>query len=101
MSSPGALVVSRSPLRRRSFTCVPDLSAVTCNETDTRIDPSRYFNLSAASTKVFKTAGGRTSSVISNIYYADQATRIGMIIVVQHTSALTFTPYHHRYKQLT
>ncbi|KAH7396921.1 hypothetical protein DE146DRAFT_764216 [Phaeosphaeria sp. MPI-PUGE-AT-0046c] len=68
MSSPGALVV------------------ITCNESDSRIDPSRYFNLSAAKTKVFKTAGGRTSNAINDIYYADQANRIGMIIVVQHTS---------------
>ncbi|OAL06386.1 hypothetical protein IQ06DRAFT_343599 [Phaeosphaeriaceae sp. SRC1lsM3a] len=68
MSSPGALAV------------------IACNETDSRIDLSRYFNLSAASTKVFKTAGGRTSGAINNIYYADQASRIGMIIVVQHSN---------------
>lgn len=59
--------------------------AVSCNETDPRVDPSRYFNLSANTTSVVKTAGGRTASAINSLYSIDQSTRIGMIVVVQHT----------------
>ncbi|KAH7093344.1 hypothetical protein FB567DRAFT_173082 [Paraphoma chrysanthemicola] len=58
---------------------------VSCNETDPRIDPARYFNLSTTTTQVVKTAGGRAGSAINNIYYADQASRLGMIVVLQHT----------------
>ncbi|KAJ4295624.1 hypothetical protein N0V90_007637 [Kalmusia sp. IMI 367209] len=54
------------------------LVIIACNETDARIDPSRYFNLTASgNTKVVKTAGGRTESAINNLYAVDQATRIG------------------------
>jgi carbonic anhydrase len=64
--------------------------AVSCSESDPRINPSRYINLSANgnSTSVIKTAGGRTEDAINNIYYLDQSFRIGMIVVVQHTSEL-------------
>ncbi|KAF2830855.1 hypothetical protein CC86DRAFT_271349, partial [Ophiobolus disseminans] len=58
---------------------------VSCNEADPRIDPSRYFNLSTNTTQSIKTPGGRTAGAINTIYYADQASRIGMIVVVQHT----------------
>lgn len=60
---------------------------VSCSETDARIDPSRYINLSANgnSTSVIKTAGGRTEEAIAQIYNIEQSSRIGMIVVVQHT----------------
>ncbi|KAF2110694.1 hypothetical protein BDV96DRAFT_500557, partial [Lophiotrema nucula] len=62
------------------------LPIVSCNESDPRVDPSRYFNLSANTTSVVKTSGGRTSGAINSLYHIDQSTRIGMIIVVQHAS---------------
>jgi carbonic anhydrase len=58
---------------------------VSCNEADSRVDPSRYFNLSANTTSVVKTAGGRTAAAINSLYATDQSSRIGMIVVVQHT----------------
>jgi carbonic anhydrase len=61
--------------------------AVSCDETDSRVDPSRYFNLSANTTSLVKTPGGRTGgTVINSLYAIEQSTRIGMIVVVQHTS---------------
>lgn len=59
---------------------------VCCNESDARIDPSRYFNLSANNTSVIKTQGGRTEGAINSLYSIDHSSRIGMIVVVQHTS---------------
>ncbi|KAF2689924.1 hypothetical protein K458DRAFT_383050 [Lentithecium fluviatile CBS 122367] len=64
------------------------LVIISCSEPDPRIDPSRYINLSAngSSTSVIKTTGGRTGDAINNVYHIDQSSRIGMIVVVQHTS---------------
>ncbi|KAF2659899.1 hypothetical protein K491DRAFT_557768, partial [Lophiostoma macrostomum CBS 122681] len=58
---------------------------VSCSENDPRVDPARYFNLSANTTSVIKVPGGRTAGAIHGIYSTDQATRIGMIVIVQHT----------------
>ncbi|KAF2801036.1 hypothetical protein K505DRAFT_205597, partial [Melanomma pulvis-pyrius CBS 109.77] len=58
---------------------------VSCNESDPRVDPSRYFNLSASSTSVVKTAGGRTGDAVNSLYAIDQATGIRMIVIVQHS----------------
>ncbi|KAF2243947.1 hypothetical protein BU26DRAFT_111284 [Trematosphaeria pertusa] len=62
------------------------LVIICCNESDARIDPSRYFNLSANNTSVIKTQGGRTEGAINSLYSIDHSSRIGMIVVVQHTS---------------
>lgn len=59
---------------------------VSCSENDPRVDPARYINLTANTTQIIKTAGGRTDGTINNIYHIDQSSRIGMIIVVQHRS---------------
>ncbi|KAF2735340.1 hypothetical protein EJ04DRAFT_435297, partial [Polyplosphaeria fusca] len=59
---------------------------VSCSESDTRVDPSRYFNLSANTTSVVKTAGGRTAEAVNTLHSLDQTSRIGMIVVVQHSS---------------
>ncbi|CAO2655542.1 Nn.00g043450.m01.CDS01 [Neocucurbitaria sp. VM-36] len=37
-------------------------------------------------TQAVKTAGGRTEAAINNIYHIDQSSRIGIIVVVQHTT---------------
>lgn len=64
---------------------------VSCSESDPRVDPSRFFNLSSNTpTSVVRTAGGRTTEAINNLYYIDQSTRIGMIVVVQHTSKQSY-----------
>lgn len=70
------------------------MRTVSCSESDPRIDPSRFFNLSANgnSTSVIKTAGGRTAQAINNLYSIDHASRIGMIIVVQHTGKYFIHP---------
>ncbi|KAF2025892.1 hypothetical protein EK21DRAFT_92850 [Setomelanomma holmii] len=62
------------------------LLIISCIENDPRIDPARSFNLSANTTQVVKTAGGRSEPAINDIYYADQANSLGMIVIVQHTS---------------
>jgi carbonic anhydrase len=86
MASSGSLVISESPPSCKTRLFVANLKAVSCNESDPRVDPSRYFNLSTNSTKVIKTAGGRSASAINDICSADQTSRIGMILIVQHTS---------------
>lgn len=59
---------------------------VSCNEDDPQIDPSNYFNLAAPNTQVIKTPGGRVENSIDTINDTDQSTRIGMIVVLHHTS---------------
>ncbi|ORY07670.1 hypothetical protein BCR34DRAFT_446728, partial [Clohesyomyces aquaticus] len=65
---------------------------VSCNESDPRIDPSRFFNLSANNTSVVKTHGGRTDIAIHSLYAIEQSNRIGMIVVVQHSSKNFYIP---------
>ena len=67
--------------------CEIDIAGtVACSEADPRVDPARFINLTASGTQVIKTAGGRTEGTVNTIYYADQANRIGMIVIMQHTS---------------
>jgi hypothetical protein len=59
---------------------------VTCSEPDPRIDASHFFNLTAGSnSRIVKTAGGRTGTVANDLYAMDQVTKIGMVVVLQHT----------------
>jgi hypothetical protein len=59
---------------------------VTCSEPDPRIDASHFFNLTAGSnSRIVKTAGGRTGTVANDLYAIDQVTKIGMVVVLQHT----------------
>lgn len=59
---------------------------VTCSEPDPRIDASHFFNLTAGSnSRLVKTAGGRTGTVANELYAMDQVTKIGMVVVLQHT----------------
>ncbi|KAF2468434.1 uncharacterized protein BDR25DRAFT_54760 [Lindgomyces ingoldianus] len=67
------------------------LVIISCTESDARIDPSRYFNLSANSASVVKTNGGRTTDAVTSLYSIDQSTRIGMIVIVQHTECAATT----------
>ncbi|KAF1977301.1 hypothetical protein BU23DRAFT_293744 [Bimuria novae-zelandiae CBS 107.79] len=61
------------------------LVIIACSEPDTRIDPSRFFNLnSSGNTRVVKTAGGRAGTTINELNAIDRATSIGMIVVLQH-----------------
>ena len=60
------------------------MPAVTCSEPDLRIDPSQFFNLTANS-ELVKTAGGRVGTAVDELYAMDQAAKIGMIVVLQHT----------------
>lgn len=96
MASAGALIVSMT--FHHCVHTAPLLTPriVSCDEADTRVDPSRYFNLSATTTRVIKTPGGRTTPAVNNIYFTDQASRIGMIIVVQHTSQSFLTSQSDR-----
>ncbi|KAF2193713.1 hypothetical protein K469DRAFT_652253 [Zopfia rhizophila CBS 207.26] len=64
---------------------------VSCSETDPRLDPSRYFNLTANTSSVVKTVGGRTVSAINSLYSMEASTQIGMVIVLQHTGKRTKT----------
>ncbi|EUC28767.1 hypothetical protein COCCADRAFT_108285 [Bipolaris zeicola 26-R-13] len=50
------------------------------------VDPARHFNLNTSTTRVIRTAGGRTEGAINSIYQVAQSVKIDMIIVVQHTS---------------
>ncbi|KAH7135040.1 hypothetical protein B0J11DRAFT_575660 [Dendryphion nanum] len=61
------------------------LVIISCDENSAHVDPARYFNLSVNTTSVIKTPGGRTDYAIHPLYTAEQSSRIGMIIVVQHT----------------
>ncbi|EUC50012.1 hypothetical protein COCMIDRAFT_32584 [Bipolaris oryzae ATCC 44560] len=63
-----------------------NLVVITCNEANPIIDPARHFNLNTSTTRVIRTAGGRTEGAISSIYQVAQSVKIDMIIVVQHTS---------------
>ena len=66
------------------------MQAVACNEADARIDPARHFNLTASgNTRVVKTAGGRIETAMNDLYAIDQATNIGMIVVLQHSGKET------------
>ncbi|KAF2003665.1 hypothetical protein P154DRAFT_532039 [Amniculicola lignicola CBS 123094] len=67
------------------------LVIISCSDPDPRVDPSRYFNLSANTTSVLRTAGGRTHNAINSLYSLDQNARIGMIVVVQHTGCTSST----------
>lgn len=59
---------------------------VACSEPDTRIDPSRFFNLTAnGNTRVVKTAGGRAGNSVNELNAIDRAESIGMIVVLQHS----------------
>ncbi|KAH7384662.1 hypothetical protein BKA66DRAFT_83553 [Pyrenochaeta sp. MPI-SDFR-AT-0127] len=62
------------------------LVVISCSESDPRVDPARYFNLTGNTTQVIKTAGARTEGAINNIYHIDQSNKIGMIVVVQHST---------------
>jgi len=48
-----------------------------------------------------KTPGGRTQDTINNIYYIDQASRIGLITIVQYTSESVVQHCHHLRQILT
>ncbi|KAK1917704.1 hypothetical protein P3342_000418 [Pyrenophora teres f. teres] len=61
------------------------LFIITCNEPKPELDLSHHFNLSTNTTSVIKTPGGRTEGTVASIYQVDQANRIAVIIVVQHT----------------
>ncbi|KAL6712225.1 hypothetical protein ACN47E_000102 [Coniothyrium glycines] len=62
------------------------LFIISCSENDPQVDPARHFNLTTNTTHVLKTAGGRTENTINHVYHTDQSSRIGMIVVVQHSS---------------
>ncbi|EOA91614.1 hypothetical protein ACJQWK_03688 [Exserohilum turcicum] len=61
------------------------LVVIACSEPDPRVDPACHFNLTSNTTRVIKTAGGRTEGAISSIQETGQSTKIEMIVVVQHT----------------
>ncbi|USP81631.1 hypothetical protein yc1106_08905 [Curvularia clavata] len=61
------------------------LVIIACNEAIPLIDPARHFNLNNGTTRVIKTAGGRTEGAVNSIYHINQSGKIGMIVVVQHT----------------
>jgi hypothetical protein len=53
------------------------------------IDPARYMNTTNPSTTILKTDSARvTDQTVSSIYYADQTTPQGMIVVMGHTGTL-------------
>ncbi|KAL5377353.1 hypothetical protein DPSP01_009851 [Paraphaeosphaeria sporulosa] len=65
------------------------LVIIACSEPETRVEPSKYFNLTASgNTRVIKTAGGRAGNCINELHTIDQASSIGMIVVLQHSECV-------------